>query len=377
MTECRLCKAEKVMDIYSLEGIPFFQNKVYSDREKAMKAPSGNVSLSKCKECGFIFNRDFDSANMVYDDTYQNEQNYSPAFDDYLISIMDILRATLKKIDSTRNPKEFKIMEIGCGKGYFLEKMRDSGLNAYGIDPAYEGEKEYIIKDYFSEKYADFNSDLIVLRHTLEHVPSPFEFIKNIAGANNYKGWIFIEVPDFKWIINNLAFWDIYYEHCNYFLPEALCTMFEECCHGLIFGGQYQYVAADLSRVKQSVNVKETQGKSVSGDELIFASTLEKYNKILAEPNCEKAVWGMGAKGVAFLNTLDSARKKIKFAIDISPKKQGQYNAGSGHYIMSPDQFKDKIRKNESKILVLVMNSNYLAEIKKSLSGTSCIVQGL
>ena len=43
-----------------------------------------------------------------------------------------------------------------------------------------------VIKEYYSEKYAYLNAGLIVLRHTLEHIPKPFDFIKMIAKANNY-----------------------------------------------------------------------------------------------------------------------------------------------------------------------------------------------
>lgn len=78
-----------------------------------------------------------------------------------------------------------KIIEIGCGKGYFLEMLRKNGFDVTGFDPAYEGDNPYIVKDYYSDQYSHLNADLIILRHTLEHIDDPLKFLHSIATAVN------------------------------------------------------------------------------------------------------------------------------------------------------------------------------------------------
>ena len=54
-----------------------------------------------------------------------------------------------------------------------------------------------------------------LLRHVLEHIPNPFEFLLRLKEANGRKGRIYIEVPCFDWICEHCAWFDIFYEHVN------------------------------------------------------------------------------------------------------------------------------------------------------------------
>jgi len=169
---CPLCQWQKFSLVYEVQNIPVFQNKVYETTEAAQNAQTANVSLMLCQNCGFVFNAEFDMSIMNYDAQYQNEQAHSPCFQDYLNDIINLFK---KKSLHTK-----KIIEIGCGKGYFLENLQKHGFNVTGFDPAYEGNNPYIIKDYFSEKYSHLNGDVIIMRHILEHIQNPLNFLHNI-----------------------------------------------------------------------------------------------------------------------------------------------------------------------------------------------------
>ena len=75
-------------------------------------------------------------------------------------------------------------------------------------------------------------------------------------------------------------------------------------------------------------------------------------------------MWGAGAKGVAFLNMVDPEKRYVSKVIDINPKKQGTFLPGSGHEIVSPEYLKEV----SGSIIVVVMNENYLEEIKECVS---------
>ena len=43
-------------------------------------------------------------------------------------------------------------------------------------------------------------ADIVVLRHTLEHIKNPFDFLKMLRDIFGDEAFVFIEVPQFNWI---------------------------------------------------------------------------------------------------------------------------------------------------------------------------------
>jgi hypothetical protein len=338
--------------VFTQQGVPVFQNKVYPSVEDAMNAPKGNVELVQSEVSGFIFNRAFDPSLMKYDQNYQNEQGNSRVFQQHLESVLSLLLSL--------GIANKKVIEVGCGKGVFFEMMLNAGVDCWGFDPTYEGNNPRIVKEYFSEKTSTAKADVIIMRHTLEHIPNPFSFIHLIAKANGYQGKLFVEVPTFNWIVEKNAFWDVFYEHCNYFTEESMAAMFSECVTNVFFGGQYMYLWADLSTLRSSI----PKGLSFpSRRELVFQDKLNYYRDFLRNTK-SLAIWGAGAKGSTFLNLLDRNRTAVSYVVDINPMKQNRFIGGTSHPIVSPEELKKQPVKN-----ILVMNENYLEEVKKSISG--------
>jgi hypothetical protein len=288
---------------------------------------------------------------MNYDENYQNEQANSLFFQQHLQKVLIQLE--------TYGLQGKKVVEIGCGKAHFFDMMLAKGIDCVGFDPTYEGHNPKIRKEYFTEDSA-IQADVIILRHTLEHITSPFAFLHQIAKANNYKGKLFVEVPTFDWILQKQAFWDIFYEHCNYFTQDSLGSMFTEATTGHFFGGQYIYLWADLSNLQATI-----PQYAIKPYQALFNETLEKWTDFL-HTNQGIAIWGAGAKGSTFLNLLDSDRKRVNCVVDINPAKQGKFIARTGHEIVSPKTLQERNIKN-----VLVMNENYMAEIQSLVNDRS------
>lgn len=117
-------------EIYRVDQFPVFQNKMYDSPEIAITYPKGDVILVQDAENGLIFNSAFDPALMQYDPSYQNEQACSTTFIKHLCEVGQIIQ---------RYCKGMKLVEIGCGKGHFLEYLSSLGFQVTGFDPAYEG----------------------------------------------------------------------------------------------------------------------------------------------------------------------------------------------------------------------------------------------
>jgi 2-polyprenyl-3-methyl-5-hydroxy-6-metoxy-1,4-benzoquinol methylase len=333
-------------EIFRTESIPVLQNKMFDTEAAAVDCPKGDVILVQDTDTGLIFNKAFDAALLTYDSDYQNEQACSGIFQRHIGSVLDIIKKYFQKKT---------IIEIGCGKGRFLGHLRQSGYKVTGIDPAYEGDDPEIIKAPF-----DLNSGLaadgIVLRHVLEHVPDPIDFLVSIAEANGGKGSVYIEVPCFDWICRHRAWFDVYYEHVNYFRLSDFRKMFGVIFDaGYVFKGQYLYVVADLSTLKRP--------RANASDIIQFPKdfTASIQNILVASiAGTRKAVWGGAAKGMMFAYYMKRAGQSMDWVIDINPAKQGKYLPGTGLRVSSPNEAMKILKPGDD---IYIMNSNYLGEI--------------
>ena len=153
--------------LYRAEQLPVFQNRMFSSDAEARNCVRGDVELVQDGGTGLIFNRAFDRALMIYDSNYQNEQGHSPVFRLHLENVAEVVQ---------RHFAGCKLIEVGCGKGLFLEQLQSMGFAITGLDPTYEGTNPAVIRDYFTPAVG-LRGDALVLRHVLEHIPDPVTFL--------------------------------------------------------------------------------------------------------------------------------------------------------------------------------------------------------
>jgi hypothetical protein len=340
-------------EIYRVEQLPVFQNRMFNSAEEARNCTKGDVVLVQDLETGLIFNQSFQPELMEYDACYQNETAISAQFRKHLEEVSAVIK---------QHFLGQSLIEVGCGKGYFLEQMQGLGFDIKGLDPTYEGSNPTVIKEYFTPQVG-LQADGIILRHVLEHVQNPIQFLQNICEANGGKGKIYIEVPCFDWICEHCAWFDIYYEHVNYFRLADFHRMFDVVHDsGNMFDDKFLYVVADLATFKAPMKNSFTPLEFPSN----FLDTLEYYAGELSKAKSATAIWGGASKGVIFSILLERAGAKIDVVVDMNPAKQGKYIAGTGLLIHSYAQSMEIIPDGSD---VFVMNGNYLSEINDTVGG--------
>ena len=110
-------------------------------------------------------------------------------------------------IDPLKLPKYSKILDLGCGPGYFLDGMKERGYtDVTGVtlspgDIQLCESKGHTIKKYDlsflpqKDGYHDESVDFIFLRHALEHSPYPIFSLMEYNRILKQGAKIYIEVP--------------------------------------------------------------------------------------------------------------------------------------------------------------------------------------
>jgi len=374
-TECPVCHCPAVVDFFYREAVPQFCNVLHDSRQSAITAPRGDLVMAYCGKCGHIFNRAFDSGHVNYRGMYENSLDFSPRFQDYSRKLAERLFTLFDLHKKT-------IVEIGCGRGKFLEFLCSQGNNhGIGFDPSHvsvdsdvlnQGQSGTVrfISDYFGEKYDYVKADMVIGRHVLEHVYEPANFIRDIRTASVDHAGLYLEVPNALHVFSDKGVWDIIYEHVSYFTASSLSVLVRRAGYRFVslkqdYGGQFLSVAAEAGAGDFAPHkVEKEEGFSraiVENFNRWFAERIEEWEKRLTELVCHNrrvVIWGGGSKGVMFLNNISTAGA-VDGVIDINPMKQGHYIPGTGHQIVSPDS----LQKSKPDVII-IMNPLYAEEIE-------------
>jgi len=362
---CSICGGSTVSALRRAK-LPAVQNRVYESPRIAKSAAAGTLDVHVCSVCGYAFNIAFDPAAAIYDKNYNNDVP-SPLFWEYYREIAGYLH-------NKYLPSGGTVLDIGCGKGQFIDVMtRDfPDVKAVGIDPSCESqqrERLTLISDRFPPAHPFPAPDLIVCRHTLEHIQDPVSFIRRISERVIPETPVFFEVPDASWIVKNLAFWDWCYEHVNYFVPSsAVMAMrvggIEQVSHRTAFGGQYLWlegiVAGEASADQAAQSAFPQELLEYSKREATDIEAMQRQLLRKKDSGWRIAVWGMATKGIEFLELVDAPGTLVDYCIDINAQKQGKYTPLTARQIQSPEALSGC---NEP-LVVVVMNPNYASEIR-------------
>lgn len=373
---CPVCMFSHLEVFFEMLDVPVYCNFLWTEQQSARNCPRADIKLAFCPVCGFITNVSFSTILLKYAQNYENSLHYSPRFQDYAQSLAG-------QLVKRHNLHDKDIIGIGSGKGDFLLLLCELGNNrAVGFDPSYVPPKDHsqvkervkFIQDFYSERYTDYQGDLICCRHVLEHIHNPKDLLNPLRRAigDQLNTAIYFEVPNALHTFRNLAIWDILYEHCSYFTPVSLAHTFSSCGFSVCelteqFDGQFLSLEAlPTEGVVDETDEQLGKVKQLASDITSFAANFQNKVKSwrseleqIKGKGQRAVVWGAGSKGVTFLNVLN-IQDQIEYVVDINPRKQGMYIAGTGQQIVPPE-----FLRNYQPDVVIVMNPIYKSEIQQ------------
>lgn len=383
MLTCAACGGGDIQIFYRVSDVPAHSCLMLSSREEALAFPKGEIELGFCRGCGFIGNVRFDPGLNRYSAAYEETQAYSPRFLEFLDEVWD------DQISRFELGPRMTALEIGCGKGEFLVGLCErSGCAGIGLDPGYRPERTHsraahritFIRDFYGPAYAQLHADYVCCRHTLEHIAPVLDFVRLVRETIGERPHVnvFFELPDMERVLEQGAFWDIYYEHCTYFTRGSLARLFRFArfdVHRLFKAYDDQYLMLEAQPAAQPTHAALPQESDlphisslVGRFEQQVSERLRSLSQMLARHRARGhriAIWGSGSKCVSLISALRPG-PELAAVVDINPHKHGKYLAGSGLEIVSPDALQS-LRPD----VVLVMNSIYSEEIRRDLAARS------
>ena len=377
---CPVCASRDLATFYQVDAAPVTCASLFTTAAAATAVPCGAIELSICRDCGFVFNRRFDSTLAQIGAQYESSQGASGHFRAYSRSLAVDWMTRLGLAGKT-------ILEIGCGHGEFLVELLNAGAGkAIGVDPlsgchrmvGHVDDRLELIPTTFDEDHIGLEADAVVCRHTLEHISDVGGFLGRLSRwARRSAGRVVLfEVPASERIFSECAFWDIYYEHCSYFSRGSLRYAFARAGFDVervqsVYSDQYFLLEAriageDIATVPRDV-------AAVQNAVLAFGdrarSAIERARRImqaLSKRSGASVIWQGASKTVGFLTAL-AEPAVVECAIDLSPERQNRYLPGLGLQVVSPDHIMDLQSRN-----VVLMNPAYYDEVKSLLRTRSC-----
>jgi len=185
---------------------------VYAVNHNKPRATSQlNVALLGCPRCGIVYSfpRPSDADLTAYysrsdgwDDRITEDETEAlrrvhklrskhAADFDRLAAVVELPEAA----DGVRP----RALDFGCGIGGWLSALRDRGWETFGIEP---GRRAAAITarehELLEMPPGDASLDLVVLHHTLEHLPDPAGTLADLTASLRPGGAIWISVPSLE-----------------------------------------------------------------------------------------------------------------------------------------------------------------------------------
>lgn len=196
----------------------------------------GPWHVLECRTCGFVF------MVPLPDEAYlkNHYQQYLPAdavrIRQWRRLMVEISRRSLEAMDQ-RVPgvPGRRLLDVGCGYGFFLEKAREQGWDVQGVEPCAHA-REYALKHglevdagvLMEQHYLDAAFDAVTLFYVLEHVREPLVYLKEAYRILKPGGVLLVRVPHTTPIVKGLKLLRInnrLYDapsHLNDFSPATL-----------------------------------------------------------------------------------------------------------------------------------------------------------
>lgn len=384
MKRCIFCSARSLSNVLRVEKVPVSSQILYRKRSDALKCPTGRLEIVLCNSCGIIFNCAYFSDKNPAGHYTDRDYYFSVSFSAQSSGYQKKIAAEINKLWGLRDKT---VCEIGCGDGFFLNQISRYSRMSIGYEPSptFQKARKFTNLDLYNRYFdpgdpvepEDAKINLFVLRHILEHLADPFNFLSNLSRfypeSKKDRG-IFIEVPDALYLMKKNLYFDFYYDHIYYFTPVFLSRLmrkygwkkvaflrdnYQEFIRMLCF--DHSPKNDEKPHIFSSIPYKG-QAARFSGSFDQCKKDMVRHLREIKKSGRMIGAWGAGSRGVTMLISLDVNEGLFSYVVDSDTNKHGRFIPMIGTEIVPAGRM-----KSEPVDFLLVTSYTYFDEIVKGL----------
>jgi len=362
---CRLCGSNELLNLINLDGFPSAAQKLLYDLSEVADDLPIELRISQCISCGLVqlenepvsYYKDvITAASLSTGSKNALVQEWQPFVEKYALDGKHAI-------------------EIGSGKGDFLEVLGRLNLHAIGLENSKENvvlsrekglstEQGYLLDyvDQFSQKFS-----LVVCNNFLEHQPQTHTFISKLNSLLCDDGVVYISVPNLDYLLQKSCLYEFVADHLVYFTQSSLRLAFEINSFEVL----EQYTknnGNDLVLVAKKKNMLNLTNAKVVVDAII--ESVKSIVSNASKSGQKITVWGAGHRALALMAMADL--QEITCVVDSASFKQGKFTPILHKKIISPDMFLN----TNCDLLILMLPGNYSQQVIQFLQDnkSSCRV---
>jgi SAM-dependent methyltransferase len=231
------------------------------------------------------------------------------------------------------------VLEIGCGKGEYLDLLMQSGAQkVFGLENAepsiqLASQRGFNVKQgYLSLGFSNpwpFKFEAFAIFSFLEHWPDLKGSFNNLHTFLNDGACGLIEVPNFDFIIKNRLYSEFITDHIFYFDKTSLRTVLDLCGFEVqsIESIWHDYILSARVKKRSRLDVREFKTKQTE----IVAQLLSFTGRFQPQ---DIVIWGAGHQSLAVI-ALANLQDQISHVVDSAEFKQHKYTPAS-HLLIKP-----------------------------------------
>jgi SAM-dependent methyltransferase len=375
---CVLCGGEGLERLFDLGILPIGFPVIADGRQVWRRL----LAMAICRRCSMVQTEEQLPPDLLVTETFYTSQR-SRSISEHDRAFADaIVRGGLAATDSV-------VLEVGCSDGALLASLQAAGFRRLlGIEPSPHADGPTgmeIVHGLFDDAMVNrlqargCAADLAIANHVLDGVPSPGDFIANLARVLKPGGRLILEIPYVVDFVRSFRIDGFVHSRNCWFTAASLLHAFTRAgLHLDSFEHDERYRGGTLRafarRTPQAQLSKAVATLLAAEADELAAPRFEAFRKAM-RLHRERAlqglralsqplyVYGGGLKAAGVLNWLGLTTADVVCAVDNDPNKQGRVVPG----LNLPIQPVDVLWRQAAPVAVLDLALDHRAEVEPAL----------